>query len=409
MSTSTVQLSSSLRTTPPEVTLARAKARAMSLGISRVTDITRLDRVGLPVYASIRPTALPGSLCVNAGKGLHPIEAEVGAYMEAIEFALAEPGAAKIPIVRATVRDVLDGRTRPEAILDLCPRVGSKIRLSAPIDCVEAEEISGTGTRALVPAELVFIPYRPHARFKGLFGTTSNGLASGNSLREATVHALCEVIERDVCSFEAVRDTSVPVDLDTVEGPARALVETVRSADLQLFVRTAKNAFGMPYFFAIINDPDANAPHLLNGGFGCHPYRSVAFVRAVAEAAQSRLSYIHGGRDDLVKVHERYLRWSKRRKRAFVDAVIARASRGHAVSMQAVDDHTRTVQTVEDCEAHVLRRFALMGLDRVYRVAFSAPGDELQVVRVIVPRMEMFNESVSRLGVRLRDHARASA
>jgi len=90
---STVRLSSSLRTTPPEVTLARARAVAPSLGITRVTDITRLDRVGVPVYASIRPTAAPGSLCVNAGKGLHPIEAEVGAYMEAIEFALAEPGA----------------------------------------------------------------------------------------------------------------------------------------------------------------------------------------------------------------------------------------------------------------------------------------------------------------------------
>src|SRR6202453_4235036 len=111
----TIQLSSSLRTTPPEVTLARAKVRARSLGISRVTDTTRLDRVGIPVYASIRPTALPGSLCVNAGKGLHPIEAEVGAYMEAIEFALAEPGASRVKIVRAKVRDVLDGRKRAEA------------------------------------------------------------------------------------------------------------------------------------------------------------------------------------------------------------------------------------------------------------------------------------------------------
>src|SRR5271169_3168676 len=140
-----------MRSSTPEATLARAKSRAGALGITRVTDITRLDRVGVPVYASIRPTAAPGSLCVNAGKGLLPIEAEVGAYMEAIEFALAEPGRAPLPIVRATVRDVLDGRTRPEAILDLCPRVGSRVRLSAAIDCVEAQEMSGTGTRALVP------------------------------------------------------------------------------------------------------------------------------------------------------------------------------------------------------------------------------------------------------------------
>jgi ribosomal protein S12 methylthiotransferase accessory factor len=406
---STVHLSSSLRTTPPQLTLARAKARAPALGITRVTDITRLDRVGLPVFASIRPTAAPGSLCVNAGKGLHPIEAEVGAYMEAIEFALAEPGAASVPVVRATVRDVLDGRKRPEAILDLCPRVGSRVRLGAPIDCVEGEEISGTGTRALLPAELVFLPYRPSARHRGLFGTTSNGLASGNSVLEATVHGLCEVIERDVCSFEAVRDTSEPVDLGTVEGSARALVERVRAADLQLFVRTARNAFGMPYFFAVINDPDANAPHLLNGGFGCHPHRSVAFVRAVAEAAQSRLAFIHGGRDDLVNVYDRYQRWTAERKRRFVAGVVARAARGRPVAMDAIDDHSQTVTSVERCAEHIFRRFAELGFDRTYRVALSSRSDDLQVVRVIVPRMEMFNESVSRLGVRLRDHARATS
>ena len=406
---STVHLSSSLRTTPPSVTLERARALAPTLWISRVTDVTRLDRVGIPVYSSIRPSAAPGSLCVNAGKGLHPIEAEVGAYMEAIEFALAEPGASPhVTIVRATARDVLDGRTRPEAILDLCPRLGEKIRLDAPMDCVEAEDIR-TGERALVPAELVFLPYRPRPGWKGLFGTSTNGLSSGNTLREATVHGLCELLERDVCSFEAVRDTSDLVDLDTVEGPGRTLVDILRAADLDLFVRTAKNTFGMPYFFAIINDRDSYAPHLLNGGFGCHVHRSVAFVRAVAEAAQSRLSFIHGGRDDLTNVHDRYRGWSKSRKRAFVEMVIARASRGEPIPMSAVDDHSATVTTVERAEAYILDRLESLGFARAYRVAYCAPGDDLQVTRLIVPRIEFFSDTISRIGVRLRDHARANA
>jgi ribosomal protein S12 methylthiotransferase accessory factor len=403
----TIRLSSSLRTAPPAVTLERAKARARALGITRVTDTTRLDRVGLPVFASIRPTALPGSLCVNAGKGLHPIEAEVGAYMEAIEFALAEPGASPVKIVKARVRDVLDGHARPEAILDLCPRAGERVRLDAPMDCVEAEEIT-TGERALVPAELVFLPFRPHARFRGLFGTTSNGLASGNTVAEATAHGLFELVERDVCSFEAIRDTSVPVDLDTVDGPPGALVETIRSADLQLFVRTAKNAFGLPYFFAIINDPDVYAPHLLNGGFGCHAHRNVSFVRAVSEAAQSRLTFIHGGRDDLTKIHDRFRGWTAPRKRAFVEEVIRRAARGAKTPMQAVDDHSETVTSVASCEAMLLGRFRELGFERAYRVVFSQPKDDLHVVRVIVPKMEMMNETISRLGTRLRDYAQTN-
>jgi ribosomal protein S12 methylthiotransferase accessory factor len=400
----TIHLSSSLRSTPPEVTLARARARARALGISRVTDITRLDRVGIPVYASIRPCAVPGSLCVNAGKGLRPIEAEVGAYMEAIEFALAEPGAAGVATVSATCRDVHDGRVRPEAILDFCPRQGTRVRVDAPLDCVEAEDIV-TGKTALVPAELVFIPFRPSKRHASLFGATSNGLASGNTRLEATVHGLCEVLERDIKSFEAVQDTSVPVDLDTVEGPARALVETIREADLDLYVRTVRNAFGLAYFFAVINDRDSYAPHLLNGGFGCHPHRSVAFVRAVAEAAQSRLSFIHGGRDDLIDVQHRYRGWNAKRKRAFVESVVERAARGRPVPMHAVDDTSATMTSVETCEEMLLERLARLGFERVYRVVFTRPDDDLQVVRVIVPRAEMFTDSVPRLGVRLRDHA----
>jgi ribosomal protein S12 methylthiotransferase accessory factor len=405
---STIALSSSLRSTPPEVTLARARARAPSLGISRVTDITRLDRVGIPVYASIRPIALAGSLCVNAGKGLRPIEAEVGAYMEAIEFALAEPGAAGLTTVSATCRDVHDGHARPEAILDFCPRLGTRVRLDARLDCVEAEDIV-TARKALVPAELVFIPFRPSTRHASLFGATSNGLASGNTRLEATVHGLCEVLERDIKSFEAVHDTSVPVDLDTVEGPARALVETIREADLDLYVRAVKNAFGMAYFFAIINDRDAYAPHLLNGGFGCHPHRSVAFVRAVAEAAQSRLSFIHGGRDDLVDVQHRYRGWNAKRKRVFVEGVVERAARGQPVPMHAIEDTSVTVTSVEACEEMLIERLRALGFDRVYRVVLTRPEDDLQVVRIIVPRAEMFTETVRRVGVRLRDHAREAS
>ena len=392
----------------PEVTLACARERARALGITRVTDITRLDRVGIPVYASIRPAAAVGSLCVNAGKGLLPIEAEVGAYMEAIEFALAEPGASRVRVLQRTARDVLDGHTRPEAILDLCPKLGAKIRLDAPMDCVAAADIA-SGARALVPAELVFLPFRPRPRFKGIFGTSSNGLASGNTVSEAMVHGLAELLERDVRSFEAVHDTSAPVDLETVVGPARALVERIRAAGLELYVRTSKNAFGVAYFYAIVNDPDACAPHLLNGGFGCHPHRSVAFVRAVAEAAQSRLTFIHGGRDDLVDVHARFGRWSESRKRAFVKRVVAKAKRGDAVPMHAIDDHERTTTTVDRCLALLVRKLSARGFDRVYRVAFCRPEDDLQVVRVVVPRLELYNESLFRVGPRLRDHARQHA
>ena len=401
-----VRLSSSLRAVPPEITLAHAKVWAERLGISRVTDITRLDRPGIPVYSSVRPGALPGSLCVNAGKGLRPIEAQIGAYMEAIEFALAEPGASPVARLTGTARDVLDGRERSEAILDLCPKLGVEISLDAPMELVAARDIV-TGEETRVPAELVFLPFRPHAGFRGIFGTSSNGLASGNTVREATVHAVAELIERDVRSFEAVRDTSSLIDLSTVDGPARGLVDLVEQAGLELYVRAADNVFGIPYFTAVINDPDSLQPHLLNGGFGCHPHRSVAFIRAVAEAAQSRLSFIHGGRDDLQDHHDRFEGWSAGKKRAFVAKVVAKAGDStRKAPLSAVADHAKTVTTIEACEELLLERMSAQGLTRVLRVAYTAPDDELQVVRAIVPGLELFAEGIVRVGLRLREHAR---
>jgi ribosomal protein S12 methylthiotransferase accessory factor len=403
-----VVLGSSVRSVPAEVTLARARRKARELGITRVTDITRLDRVGLPVYASIRPGASAGSLCVNAGKGLRPIEAEVGATMEAIEFAMAEPGASPVETVLATARDVLDGRRRPEAILDLCPKLGAEIDLDAPMPCVAAEEIT-TGDRVLVPAELVFLPFRPSGRRRVLhFGSSSNGLASGNTVREATVHALCEILERDIRSFQALRDTGAPVGLDTVDGDGALVAEQLRDAGLELYVRTADDGLGVPYFSAILHDPESLAPQLLNAGYGRHPSRSVAFVRAVSEAAQSRLTVIHGGRDDLTDHHAHYKGWTATRKRARVARVIAHQSQGRPVSYTRIPDHAGSTTTVESCERILLGKLRAAGFDRIYRVAFSAPGDDLQVVRVIVPRMEFLTDVLARVGPRLRDHARAS-
>src|SRR5689334_12365620 len=82
---------SSLRAVPVETTIDAAQQASRLLGITRVTDITRLDRIGIPVFASIRPGAQRGSLCVHAGKGLTLLEAMASAWMEAIEFAMAEP------------------------------------------------------------------------------------------------------------------------------------------------------------------------------------------------------------------------------------------------------------------------------------------------------------------------------
>ena len=224
------------------------------------------------------------------------------------------------------------------------------------------------------------------------------------------MHALSEVIERDIRSFEGLSDTSVLVDLDSIGGPARDLVGAIREAGLRLFVRVVPNTFGVPYFSAILFDPETHSPYFINAGFGCHPHRSVALVRAICEAAQSRLSFIHGGRDDLEDGYVQFRSWPHKRKRAHMTRMVAGAARGQdrAVPFAETGDWSGECSSVARCEQWLVERLYAAGFVSLLRATFCRPNDSLQVVKVIVPGLEYFSEKSYRAGKRLRDHARAS-
>jgi ribosomal protein S12 methylthiotransferase accessory factor len=61
-------------------------------GITRLSDITGLDWIGIPVYNAIVPRSLE-SVSVYSGKGATPVDSKVSAIMEALErsAALAAP------------------------------------------------------------------------------------------------------------------------------------------------------------------------------------------------------------------------------------------------------------------------------------------------------------------------------
>lgn len=64
------------RALPPEETQKRVEGKMPAAGITRVADITNLDRIGIPVFSSIRPMADRGAISVYNGKGATPAEAE---------------------------------------------------------------------------------------------------------------------------------------------------------------------------------------------------------------------------------------------------------------------------------------------------------------------------------------------
>jgi ribosomal protein S12 methylthiotransferase accessory factor len=257
--------------------------------------VTGLDWVGLPVYQAIRPRSR--NLSVSQGKGLTPAQAKVSALMESLETFHAER--IDQPSVRATVG----------ALRDALPYDPYQLPLSAPsflsdqtvLEWVQATDL-WTGAPTWVPRHLCELDITLRERWHvPLFLTTSNGLASGNTVAEALLHGLCEVVERDSlwrCA-QSRFDPERSVAPETVTPMlARRILQRFARAGLRTHIADLTGPTGLPCFEVWLDHPEAPS---LFGGTGCHPSRLTALLRALTEAAQSRLTYIAGSRDDITR------------------------------------------------------------------------------------------------------------
>lgn len=400
------RLSSSLRRRSAEETLYIVEnGLARSVGITRVTDTTWLDKIGIPVFASIRPAAMKGSLCVNAGKGLRVAEAKIGAYMEAIEFSLAEFNTANLEIIETTPRLITKSQSNQFKFQDLCMLHGFTAIADAPIMAVEVEDLK-RNKPVLIPAELVFIPYSENPRQR-LFGESSNGLASGNDLMEATIHATCELLERDVQAFNFMHDQSQLVTLDVCSETVLSLIEKIHAANLELSIRYTRNCFGSAYFQAFIMEESPHTPVSVASGSGFHPIKEIALIRAICEAAQSRLSHIHGGRDDII---ERVKYFYKKGRKAELDAVSKLRSSAsmttNAINYSLIPCHEPVFDSIEQLWDFLIKQLQLNGMDSVLRADLSKSLNEIKVVRIIIPGLESFEPGLKRIGPRLTQYVK---
>jgi len=378
-----------MRSLPPETTLLNARQWAATAGISEVTDITEFDVLGVPVFVSVRPQARGEAF--TFGKGLRPVEAEVGAYMEALEFYFAEPGIGDVSTHWGSARDVAGHERADDAILDFVPLLQREVDLDGPLLLASVQDLESGAERA-IPAELIYYPAPDVGQ--SLFGSSTNGLASGNSVLEATIQALLELIERDIWSFEFVRNASKLVEAASLPDEVREIVRRAEQNGLQLKVRTIHNDYGIPFFAAFVFDLNNPSRKTFNGGWACDLDRDRAVLRAVTEAAQSRVAFIHGGRkvptspqdQDAERVRRHMLGVSDPQQQVLLTDIPDLAVAG-------------TLQQKLDALIAILRRVVQ---EPIYRIAFTPPDLPLQVVRVVVPLMENLKETRVRVGRRLK-------
>jgi YcaO-like protein with predicted kinase domain len=281
------------RSATPAATWRRFAPAAKRAGITRIAELTGLDTLGIPVFAAIRP--MGRSLSTQQGKGVTTDAARVSALMESLETWTAEELA--VPIVRGSYR-ALAKRRRVVDVRQL-PRPRGRLDLDARWDWVEGFELVA-GEPILVPAQAVTLDTT--FAEPPVFDISSNGLASGNSLVEAIVHGLCEVIERDAEAAWRRTGADRRLVLDSIDDPAcRALIDAIVRAGSRVIVWDLASRIGLCAIgCAIVEDPREPAWRALGvyQGFGAHVAPEIAIARALTEAAQTRLTYIAGGRDD---------------------------------------------------------------------------------------------------------------
>jgi ribosomal protein S12 methylthiotransferase accessory factor len=390
------RLHTSIRVAAPEHTLGLAKSWAPAARVRAVSDITHLDCLDVPVFVSERDGALSDGF--TFGKGLAAIESEIGAYMEAIEYHFAEPGTAAVETKWGTPRD-LSRAPDADPVFEFAPILNCRAAPDQRLLLARAQDAE-TGAPAWIPAELVFNPAPDTGAM--LYGTSSNGLASGNSVEEASLHALFELIERDIWSLEFVRNASLRVAEADLPPRIRDIAQTASRNGLRLVVRYVPNDFGMPFFAAFLFDPARPEQRFFNGGWGCHLDRRIALTRAVTEVAQSRAAYLHGGRAAP--------EWAgpgaeAQGVRAQMDTV---SRESPSIPLAGIPEP----QCAGAIAAQWMQAVACLRrvVDRpIYRVIYTPKEGPLHVVRLVVPLLENFSRATMRVGPRMQAALEADA
>ena len=383
-----------IRAVPPEETLARVLPLLGAAGLGEPEDITSKDEIGIPVFSVDRMETAMGVPKYYNGKGVTREQAEASAVMESIERYSAEPRDDD-EVVFGTYEQACD-------VMATIPPADMILPIWA-LDNLQGAEIAWTegwdilrGERVWVPACAVFYPYIPDTDLQ-LFKYHTNGLASGNNMEEAVLHATFELVERDAWSIAEYRNLPVPdviADPDSLPGK---LIARFAEHGVEVHLKDLTCDTGIPTIGAAADDVATKDPEMLTIGVGTHLDPEIAAVRAITEVAQSRATHRDGKKINAqlqrATVQMGYERVKELNRLWFGEG------RG-SVSLSDIPDGS-TDDVLDDIEV-VLGRLVDAGFDRVVAVDLTRPELEVPVVRMVIPGMEVWTMDADREGGRLR-------
>lgn len=138
--------------------------------------------------------------------------------------------------------------------------------------------------RAWIPTSIAYLgsPQTGHGSLRGC----SNGVAAGNSVDEALLQGLLELVERDsVALWWYSRSHRPGIDLDATDDPrVRAALAPLRARGREVWVLDITSDLDIPAMAAFTSSPEGGQVLM---GFGAHVDPVIAVVRALTEVCQS--------------------------------------------------------------------------------------------------------------------------
>ncbi len=268
-----------LRSVSLDETLARLEVFFLKSGL----EVQFLSRTNKATAQAILEYLSPSGPTADErffGKGLSASQALASACMEFIERWASRLRPEDVLFEGAYETISADCRD-PELF---CLARQSGYRPSRRIDWVWGYSLTHRAS-VRVPANLVFCPYAAGRQDKYIAWIDSNGLAAGNTLEEAVLHGLLEVIERDAVMIgEYNRLPQADLNLEGAAPGIQQLIEDLDRQGFRCSLKTALTDFPFPVIAAFL----CHSEHPANCcvAFGCHLDPELALSRAITEAVQ---------------------------------------------------------------------------------------------------------------------------